>query len=502
MTELKMFLETPWKQELLHPIYQDSCLHMYPAPGYGTGEILLASLYRNVGLNLGEGQVPKHGREFNKNIQKSLRPDNNKSAINIDNTEWKRLITRSLSSPKQPNQAKNRFLQINPIVPDAAIYSLAARLTGNPWNPGLLVANALCYGAENDDKALELWQEIFDHLSIDEDGDDIWARLLQAEFQTWRSKSLEGVWQRPAKLPDKLGVYAGLLQVNHPAKRFAKDLKIILSLKDQLTRRQWLTMLESILRLGTASHTMWLCNLNFTCFDILENVLKGNEPPSESSLIDMFSLQDNFWGIGDKSHKTIMEKAVDYAVGRLGTNLILWYCHQSNEIDVPTNALSSPLAFANFARQIYEKRSQFPLKEYLDSYQKAIEKDPRVPACTSGISKNIVEFLKYNLQQRTTLESGMGSYDQGYYLKQAAPKSPWKVSLGPVSIVAMSFCCTSETKGPRTVADLKHHLALYGFNIETQQDNNFVRLLRNLNLVLDSPDAEGGMVLLNFFEKH
>ena len=179
-SELKDFLETPWKREVLHPTYQNSFLHMYPAPEYGTGEVLLASLYRNVGLNLGEGQVPKHGRAFSKNLQKRVRPDNNKSAINIDNTEWERLITRSLSSPKQPNQAKNRFLQINPIVPDAAIYSLSARLTGNPWNPGLLVANALCYGAENDDKALELWQEIFDHLSIDEDGDDVTITLADA----------------------------------------------------------------------------------------------------------------------------------------------------------------------------------------------------------------------------------------------------------------------------------------------------------------------------------
>jgi hypothetical protein len=502
MTELKKFLETPWKREVLHPTYQNSFLHMYPAPEYGTGEVLLASLYRNVGLNLGEGQVPKHGRAFSKNLQKRVRPDNNKSAINIDNTEWERLITRSLSSPKQPNQAKNRFLQINPIVPDAAIYSLSARLTGNPWNPGLLVANALCYGAENDDKALELWQEIFDHLSIDEDGDDIWARLLQAEFKTWRSKSLEGAWQRPDELPKKLGVHAGLLQVNHPAKQFAKDLITILNLKDRLTRRQWLTMLESVLRLGTASHTMWLCNVNSTCFDILDNVLKGNEPPSESSLIDKFSLQESFWGLGQKSHKTVMEKAEDFIVGRLGTNLILWYCDLSNEIDVPTNALSSPIAFANFARQIYEKRNQFPLKEYLDSYQKSLEKDPRIPACTSGISKNIVEFIEHTLRQRITLESGMESYDQGYYLKQVAKNYPWKVFLGPVSTIAMSFCCTSAIKGPRTVADLKTHLALYGFDISIQQDNDFVRLLRSLNLVLDSPDAEGGMILLNFFEKH
>ena len=97
----------------------------------------------------------------------------------------------------------------------------------------------------------------------------------------------------------------------------------------------------------------------------------------------------------------------------------------------------------------------------------------------------------------------MASYDQGYFLaKRGSHKSArWAVSLGPVSALSMVAACTTDATGPRTVENLCSHLAAYGIEIEPQDvaTSSLGSTLRHLGLILDSPDAEGGMVIVSPF---
>ncbi len=99
----------------------------------------------------------------------------------------------------------------------------------------------------------------------------------------------------------------------------------------------------------------------------------------------------------------------------------------------------------------------------------------------------------------------MGSYDQGFYLKKDGrhASAPWIVSLGPVAVMALVHCCVQSGRGPRTVEDLCRHLACYGVEARARDvaDGDLGHTLRNLGLVLDSPDAEGGMVLFSPLSK-
>jgi hypothetical protein len=499
MTKLEIFLEAPLKN--LHASYKKSFLHMKPAPETATGEILLASLYRNVGFlsQVSEGSVTANGKGFLKTLSKGERPTNKESAINIKNTLWARIVKNSLSSPKQPQQSRSRFLQINPIVPDAAIYSLSARLTSNPWNPGRLIAKMMVYGSESNGAALELWQKIFDALTVDNQTDDIWARLLQAEFETWRKNELVDAWKRPIELQsDEMRISANDLDFSHPAKQFVIDLNAILNLKTQMTRRQWISMIESTLRIGAASHIMWLCRANYICFEILENASKGQEPPSESDLKDMLSLKEGFWALGQKSSKAIVDIVEKFALGRVGINLLLWHFEETGGIDIPTDPLKNPSQIIEFAQQIYMKRKKLNIIRYDENLDAIFE--ARLHEATSS---NISEFLNYVLKQRQTMEPGMEAYDQGYYLKKRGPSksAPWIVSLGPVSIIAMVHCCTALSRGPRTVSDLSLHLTRYGFDkLPMDHGSDFGKLLRSLNLIIDSPDAEGGVLLVDPFK--
>ena len=91
-------------------------------------------------------------------------------------------------------------------------------------------------------------------------------------------------------------------------------------------------------------------------------------------------------------------------------------------------------------------------------------------------------------------------YDQGYVLKKkgAHASSPWIVSLGPVAILAIVHCALSGISGPRSIFRLGQHLAAYGIAVDGRDiaRNDLGVQLRMLGLVLDSPDAESGMLLL------
>ena len=109
-----------------------------------------------------------------------------------------------------------------------------------------------------------------------------------------------------------------------------------------------------------------------------------------------------------------------------------------------------------------------------------------------------------SLGNAQTSEAGMDTYDQGYYLRKRGnyKTAPWIVSLGPVSVLTLVHCCTHRAKGPRTVEDFCRHLTHYGIEIRAQDvpRSDLGQTLRNLGLVLDSPDAEGGMVLVSPFK--
>ena len=79
-----------------------------------------------------------------------------------------------------------------------------------------------------------------------------------------------------------------------------------------------------------------------------------------------------------------------------------------------------------------------------------------------------------------------------------ARNSPWVLALGPAAVLAMAHCCLHEVKGPRSVQRLARHLSAYGveFDLHGLNDSDLGRQLRMLGLVLDSPDAESGMLLV------
>ncbi|MEO3428720.1 hypothetical protein AAFN88_07680 [Pelagibius sp. CAU 1746] len=499
------FLKKPWAPANIHEAYDNSFLHMRPAPEYASGEVILASTYREVGFKgdaVSEGRTPKNGREFQKNLDKGRRPRADAVGTDIDIEAWRRIITGTLRSPKQPNQAAKRFLQISPVVPDAALYTLSARLSANSWNPGALVARIILLGKHSEADAKELWNQLFHSLSVSED-DDIWARFLQEEFESWRNKLHMASWSRPSDLSDSLATSAWRKAwLPTPAARFVIDLEYTLALKIHLTRRQWISMVEAMLRLGTASYILWICNANMQCFAIFRQILNGAQAPTRAELEQHLSVGSGYWRYGQLAAGTITDFSTGFVKARAGINLLLHYLNGSyKHLSTCLGNLEELEAFCQWLR---ENRTCINEEDFRHDYQDILESDQRLMAGKKGISANVKEFLRHALGQRQTAEPGLDSYDQGYFLakKGGYRTAPWIVSLGPVSVLSLVNACTHSAKGPRTVEDLCRHLGEYGIDVQAQAvpGSQLGQTLRNLGLVLDSPDAEGGMVVINPFE--
>ncbi|MBY6188307.1 hypothetical protein KUV89_16960 [Marinobacter hydrocarbonoclasticus] len=505
MNNLESFEKNPWGKTL-HYKYSESFFHVSPSPETVTGEILLASLYRRVGFQGAGNEAVKEivrelGTQFLNQVQKKgKRPGNTDSPTEIDLSLWQNIVTRSITSPKLPNQSKHRGQQMSPIVPDAAMYSMSARLRGKPWNPGKLVCNIIALGSDNEEQALEIWQLLYDGLSVDQKKDDIWARMLQVEFESWRSDKVKRAWSKPSTIPADKKMFPGDFKVTCPAKAFVADLRVVLSAKEQLTRRQWVTLLESLCRIGTSAHVMWLCNANDWCYQTFEKALKKGEALDQATIEDALSSIPASWSIGQRAKNTIMDTARRYITGRCAMNLLLYMLEDAG-FDMDKIDLGSPARLASTLEYLAKDRQKLDFKDYQRKLTEVMERDNRVVACKSGTSKNVLEFLEHVTRQRITSEPGLESYDQGFYLQKKGSHSsaPWVVGLGPLSVLLMVHCANSRNQGPCTVNALAKQLAKYGIDVGTQlgQGGSLTTSLRDMSIAVDSPDAEGGMVLVS-----
>lgn len=492
---IENLLNKPWSSESLSKAYTSSILHLSPAPEYANGEVVLASLYRKVGSDgPAEQKVPNLGREFERRVKRGKRAQSEYGIVGLSSEDWYELISGPLRSPKQPNQAASRYLQISPIVPDAALYSLSARQSNNSWDPGKLVTKMLLLGSTSFADAKVLWDELFYALKVTDD-DELWAKFLDIEFRNWRPDELRNFFNHPNTLAnhDYLDLFE---EIDFPAKQFVKDLSALISLKPHLTRRQWISMLESLLRLASASHVFWVASLNTHLFEALKNVISGVTPQKAKQEFWGRMSKHHFISYGQYSARAIKGYSTGYLKSRVGINLLV---HLINE-----KTKQESIRFDNMNTvidDVFNKQSPDIVKRFWIEYQKIIESDSRIVQGKKGSASNISEFLRHVLGKRQTSETGLASYDQGYYLAKRGGGA-WEVSMGPVAILTLVHACTHGKLGSSNIEDLFLHISKYGIELTIQDlmSSSLERTLRSLGLVVDSPDAEGGMALLSPFE--
>jgi hypothetical protein len=492
---MQEFMSSPWGKS--HPLFEGAIFSMYRAPEFSTGEVVLSSLYRASGFEgVSESKVKGLGDEFSKASDKARRHDAPDGMIQPDT--WRTVLDRIVQSPKVAQQSSKRFVSLSPVVPDAALYSGAARLTGNPWNPGQLIRRIIQLGASSDADASRVWKNLHDALSVGSD-DDVWARWLQDEFER-RRKNVDG-W-RSSDMPT-LGMFppSERSSFEYPAKQFVADLDGIIAAKQAMTRRQWISLLEAVLRIGTVSHVLWICDVNDRIWRHTRDLISDEDTkiPSSSAEAaeDLFSVKKRMLSFGHPAIPTLRDYASRYLSARLGLNCALWALA---EIGSDLAKLDSVAGVLDFLATVKANRDDLRAAGVLNVYHALQDREVRTIACKKGVGSNLMEFAQYTLGQRQTMDETLRGYDQSYFLRKrgGARNSPWVLTLGPASVLAMAHCCLHEIKGPRSVQRLSKHLASYGieFDLHGLNDSDLGRQLRMLGLVLDSPDAESGMLLV------
>ncbi|MFO1325429.1 MAG: hypothetical protein U1F15_15390 [Burkholderiales bacterium] len=491
---VEAFLERPWGRS--HPCYEDSFINMRPAPEYSTAEVAVASLYRSCGFpGYSENDVPKAGRAFDSASANSRQ--NETGRISADG--WRTIIHGILESPKQPKQSSRRFIQLCPIVPDIALYSGSARLSGNSWNPGSLIQRMLQLGTASQSDAEAAWRKIFAALTV-ASSDDIWARWLTEEF--CRRRNNDPTWDL-ASMESPTGELAAAdkATLQYPAKQFARDLLAVLEAKSSMTRRQWMSLIESIVRLGMVTHVLWLCTIGTRLWKASSAILGRGELMPGNAAVDaraaILAADNKFLSYGNQAMPGIRDTTSRYLQSRLGLNLLLWTIAEFGGQPGP---LSSAESIDQFLTLISKRREDILRARFWENFDALQGTETRTILCKSGIGSNIQEFSRHTLGQRQSATETLRGYDQGYFLRKRseARNSPFIVSLGPAAVLAVVHCCLRESAGPRSVQRLSDHLAGYGVEIDLDDiaTSDLGKNLRMLGLVLDSPDAESGMLLM------
>lgn len=498
------FKQAPWRTS--HKKYGDSLLSISPAPEYASSEVLVSSLYRTIGFqSVSEGDVPQSGRDLDKLVQKYrdkklLQPVG--ALVGADT--WNTVIHGVLESPKLPNQSSKRFLQVSPLVPNLALFSGSARLSSNSWHAGGLIRRMIWLGSKNEDSASELWAQLFSALSVG-DNDDVFARWLQAEAGAWTTSSPAWELTPPPKGESMTLAEPDFQNLQFPAKRFTKDLIAIITAKDSMTRRQWTSLLEAILRLAAVSHVTWLCDIQGRIWRNVQAAINDSSPGDNRDVVlPVFPESPQYMTYGGKALLGFKDKASGYLQSRLGINAVLWSLDDAGKPYIGT--LSSSQDVADFCRHVRRNKATLISRGIVQAIADVLEGEARALLCKKGIGSNLMEFARHCLGQRQTASPLLRGYDQGYVLKKrgSSPSSPWVVSLGPVSVLALVHCALAGMGGPRSIQRLVQHLAAYGVSVDRNDiaSSDLGHQLRMLGLVLDSPDAESGMLLLPPFPEN
>lgn len=500
-----------------HDSYADS-MFASTAPEYSTGEVLLASAYRGLLLGVTESRVDlaNIGQTPAKMTATAGGPE-----------VWEPLLLRrgGLASPLRHGQhSPIASQQLMPLVPSIA---RIAGVLGQPrsrWTPFNLLLETIGAGA-GATNGQALLTGLGEALVID-GNDDILARFVEHALD----EGLRGVEPVPATVPPYT---QPLLKAGHlfafrnrtlprgrcPSERFCLDLSKVLDLKGSLTRRQWTVLVEAALRVGLGMHVLWNCRANAATWRLACEVASGRAVPPLAEVEDaVWPAEPEFrplLEIGANAQPLLERLIEEYAYARTGLNLLLcrledigaqWPITRPIGFDAGTGT-AAPQALHAFLLHLAANREGIDPGDagiWLRSrVAELFDKELRELARRSkGYSRNLWFFARYSLGQVKTKNPEQRSYDLAYLLAYVGEGKPLPVQPGPdMLIMLVHACCMANRSLPVALDDFRQHLAEYGLHVPAGEliDGKTGRDLVRLGLVVDSPDAAGGRLLVSPF---
>jgi len=519
--QIKDFINEPTGRKN-HPSY-DNSIFTTVAPEYSIGEVLLGSTYRGLLFMRSEREI---------DLQK-IRDLPDAFLDDLGGPDlWRVLLAQEqggLASPVRGGQRTSRLPQLMPLVPQIAYHACVLGRVRSRWTPWKLLLHVIG-GGVGETEGNVLIKQLGDALRVEGD-DDIFARFVALAFNPAIKHLIAYPYQTMRPDSKQLQAFRGNTSMTSrsPAERFCKDLEAILQLKGKLTRRQWTVLLEAVLRVGLSTYVLWICHINTVCWQFVLSVTSGTIVPSVSEVETAFwqSHRDTnslleFGHNAEQHTRQLLEK---YVYARFGLNL-LFYLMEEAGCPWPTsqtigysraNGTPAPKAIKLFLEYVSAKKAHLDAASVSLGGTNAcqwlratcatlLEDHSSLARCQSGFTSNILEFARYSLGQVETEDSEKKSYDQAYLLANLAGgrrrKSLWIAQPGPAMLISLVHaCCYAQGNIPATIEDFRSHLADYGLRVPTGEftKGRVGTDLENLGLVIDSPDAAGGRLLVDPF---
>ncbi len=500
-----------------HPSYESSFLYT-TAPEWSTGEVLVAAAYRGLVLGVGESAV---------DLENIGRASAAMPASYGGQGLWSRLLTErgGIASPLRHGQySPTASRQVMPLVPAVArIAGVLGKRPRSRWNPSNLLLETIGSGSGKAD-GQGLARSLGSALEVT-GSDDVFARFVELALQ----EALTGIEPKPS---ENAPFRTLVMKDEHvrafrsqqpgqlsPAERFCTDLPTILALKPLLTRRQWTVLLEALLRLGLGMHALWTCNANVVLW---ENVLATASAATPQSAA---SMQRAIWELNVETApllelgsraESLIERAIErYAYARTGLNLLL--C-KLDEVGVPwpssipigwTTTRDAPQAAAEFLQHVYLNRQAIDATDagrWLRTTVAELFDRSRelrgLASCEAGYSKNLFEFARHSLGQVEAKDPDQRCYDLAYLIAYGGRGRSHRVQPGPAMLVMLVHaCCSANPDIPVSLDQFRRHLGEYGLHVGAGElmEGKSGRDLSMLGLVVDSPDAAGGRLLVRAF---
>lgn len=466
--------------------------------------ILIASLYRNLHL------VSASESFSNKNANLLFEAINGDIELGetFTNEELKNLFYTSLSVPSSDAQLKVKKFLINPLVPEIGNFGLAARHAESPWNPGAFIIEIIANYVENDSEFYDIINILRDALNINDMSEsDLWSLCIKNEFISISNKlSVD-----PNIEPDK-SYFIDLYNKNKKKKKLysrslysnivIKDLVNIIHLNNKLTRQKWVGVLEGYLRLMLFNHIIFTLNLSKSYFELIKSKIENNDyTVSSEDVLDLINnkyiINDLFLKIGSQRKLYIINNIDNHSY----YNSFIYYIF--NEI--------GESAFVDFNENSFIEITEKLIKHFKDiSNLKSIqakfynEHEDQLLKFNENFSsfKNIKESLEYLCSRKISTNSKFIS-DVNYIFEKSSSNnnSPFIFSLsaGVIStLTALIFL--RKNYDHDFISGLEFIKELKSYNIDLSikdiSEGKLKETLLSLGIVIDSPDTEGGILIM------
>ena len=480
-------------------------------PEQCSGEMLTAELQREFCFQpLDDAFIQNTGSRLLKELRKS------QSADAVWLSHFFDVVARY---PVQSRQAaKHDIAYVIPFIPSIALFSTPRRVTkrnegdsseqDRSWKPGLFIKECLSYSLPSE-QLDAFFKEVQSAVMVS-DADDLFARFITEKTDAALQDHLD------VRIADKLspdayrhGRECFMPQTVRnriavaPFKRFADDIRAVLSVKPCVSRRQFMAMLESILRIGTSAHVLWMCNINRRLEKDLFALFNGGEGEfADAQLFDALNMPSSgilSYGINFQSRMKEFFKAYERSTKR--RSFLLYRLKEVASLPRETYDWSSPEALVRSVNAIngYIKANPAFLTEYEADFSRhyldAIKKYTLKVDCQAT---HLLRFVQTALSQNNQPSSERYSrYDQSYLLRHRthSNRSAVIVNAGAVTLMSLVHACSCNNSTV-LLSNLVDALMAYGVAIPPGEiTETFKMQLRELGLTIDSPDAESGMVL-------